>query len=80
MGTGWNGSPDDTINNNLLMCIPSTIVHELDTWSPLTPPHKSPYSDGMEDLASYLHKWPSCSQRYCSVVTVAFSTWSTVLR
>eukprot|EP00041_Stephanoeca_diplocostata_P007203 m.100196 g.100196 ORF g.100196 m.100196 type:complete len:650 (-) comp16777_c0_seq2:156-2105(-) len=56
--------PDDTINNNLLMCIPSTIVHELDTWSPLTPPHKSPYSDGMEDLGSYLHKWPSCSQRF----------------
>lgn len=62
--------PDDSVSRDLLLCIPSTVVHELDVWSALTPPHKPDQVDTFPDLGSaYRDKWPSTRQRFDDTTT-----------
>jgi hypothetical protein len=55
--------PDDAIGGKLLLCLPSTVVHEIDAWSPLAPPPKAGDCDAFCDTAAYSYKWPSSRQR-----------------
>eukprot|EP00038_Savillea_parva_P010313 m.189426 g.189426 ORF g.189426 m.189426 type:complete len:687 (-) comp17725_c0_seq1:107-2167(-) len=56
--------PDDAIGSRLLLCLPSTVVHEIDAWSPLAPPSKVGDCAGFPETSSYSYKWPSTRQRY----------------
>eukprot|EP00040_Diaphanoeca_grandis_P021579 m.115082 g.115082 ORF g.115082 m.115082 type:complete len:650 (-) comp28397_c0_seq3:108-2057(-) len=53
--------PDDSLNQELILCLPNTIVHEIDAWSPLAPPHTSSNRDGFEDQSMGVYEWP-CSR------------------
>jgi len=55
--------PDDSVGNRLLLCLPSTVVHEIDAFSPLAPPTKADTVDAFPDTAVYSYKWPSSRQR-----------------
>lgn len=55
--------PDDSGGQKLLLCLPSTVVHELDVWSPLTPPIKAGDNDTFSEVAASAYKWPSSRQR-----------------
>lgn len=56
--------PDDSVSSKLLLCLPSTVVHEIDAWSPLSPPTKASTEDAFPDMSAYSYKWPSSRQRF----------------
>jgi len=55
--------PDDTLNQELLLCLPNSIVHEIDGWSPLAPPNEDTFREGFEDTTGSSYDWPFTRQR-----------------
>lgn len=85
--------PDDCLNQELLLCIPNQIVHEIDMWSPLTPPlDNTEDRDGFDDTCAYAYEWPAVRQRvddissgnrpayHCIVCGAAFNSVSLLRR
>lgn len=63
--------PDDCLSQNLLLCLPNQIVHEIDAWSPLCPPLVSePHNrDEFDDLTASFYEWPAPRQRLDDVTS-----------
>ncbi len=52
--------PNDELGGMLLLMLPSTVVHEIDAWSPLLPPSCRPKSNGS---SMNTHTWPDVHLR-----------------
>lgn len=75
--------PDDTLQKPMVLCTPNAIVHEIDRWSPLCPPHPDSYTDRgdgsgldqhqFDDAERY--RFPSTINRYADLSNGALPGW-----